>query len=189
MRISKDPEVRKQEIIDTAMKIFAEKGFEAVTMKDIAQEVGVATGLCYHYFQNKQSLYETAVAQYADACSYSFIQVFKQKDLEPEDCMKQLWQIWHCAETDGTYAYAHFFHKEGNEFFHAQLDTAMAKKVCPYLEDYLRALQERGTIHVPDPAAAAKFIINGQMAIINDQNLPLEERYETVCQLILKVLR
>ena len=50
MRISKDPEVRKQEIINTAMGIFSEKGFEAVNMKDIAQAVGVAAGLCYHIF-------------------------------------------------------------------------------------------------------------------------------------------
>lgn len=189
MRISKDPEVRKQEIIDTAMKVFAEKGFEAVTMKDIAQEVGVATGLCYHYFQNKQSLYEAAVSQYADVCSCSFIEIFRQKDLAPEECMHRLWQVWHRAETDGTYAYAHFFHKEGNEFFHAQLDAAMAQKVIPYLEEYLCALQDRDAIHIPDPASAAKFIINGQMSIINDQTLPLEERFEMVRYLILKVLK
>ena len=66
MRISKDPEVRKQEIINTAMGIFSEKGFEAVTMKDIAQAVGVAAGLCYHYFPNKQALYETAIRLVTD---------------------------------------------------------------------------------------------------------------------------
>lgn len=189
MRISKDPEVRKQEIIDTAMEIFAEKGFEAVTMKDIAQAVGVATGLCYHYFQNKQCLYETAVSQYADVCSRKFIEVFKQKNLSPEECMEQLWNIWQQAETDGTYTYARFFHQEGNEFFHAQLDAAMASKVIPYVEDYLKALQARGQIHVPDTSAAAKFIVNGQTAVINDQKLSLEERFQTVRYLIIKVLK
>lgn len=188
MRISKDPEVRRQEIIDTAMMIFSEKGFEAVTMKDIAQAVGVATGLCYHYFQNKQVLYEAAVSQYADTCSHSFIQVFKDTALSMEECMDRLWQVWQQAETDGTYAYAGFFHQEGNEFFHAQLDTAMAKKVMPYVETYLRALQDRGEIQVPDSAAAAKFIVGGQMTIINDQSLSLEERFQAVQQLIIKVL-
>lgn len=47
------------------MKVFAEKGYEVTTMKDIAREMNVASGLCYHYFQNKQMLYETAVTQYA----------------------------------------------------------------------------------------------------------------------------
>ena len=84
--------------------------------------------------------------------------------------------------------YAVFFHKEGNEFFHAQLDTAMARKVSPYVEKYLKALQDRGEIHVSDPSAAAKFIVGGQALIINDQSLPLEERFAAVQQLIRKVL-
>lgn len=188
MRISKDPEVRKQEIIDAAMGIFSEKGFEAVTMKDIAQAVGVATGLCYHYFPNKQVLYETAVNQYAETCSREFIEVFKQTDLTPDACMAQLWQVWQQAETTGAYTYASFFHKEGNEFFHAQLDTAMARKVTPYIENYLRVLQDRGEIPVLDSSAAAKFIVGGQMAIINDQSLSLEARFQIVRQLIIKVL-
>lgn len=188
MRISKDPEVRKQEIINTAMGIFSEKGFEAVTVKDIAQAVGVAAGLCYHYFPNKQALYETAISQYAEVCSRGFIEVFQQTDLPLEACLNQLWQVWQQAETTGAYTYAVFFHKEGNEFFHAQLDTAMARKVSPYVEKYLKALQDRGEIHVSDPSAAAKFIVGGQALIINDQSLPLEERFAAVQQLIRKVL-
>ena len=35
-RISKEPGVRRQEILDTAMSVFMEKGYEAATMRDIA---------------------------------------------------------------------------------------------------------------------------------------------------------
>ena len=47
MRISKEPEARKQEILETAMKLFAEKGYEKTSISDIAKEIGVAQGLCY----------------------------------------------------------------------------------------------------------------------------------------------
>ena len=50
MRVSKAPEVRRQEILETAMKLFTEKGYEATSMRDIAQACGVVAGLCYRYF-------------------------------------------------------------------------------------------------------------------------------------------
>ena len=46
-RITKEPEVRRQEILDTAMKLFYEKGYEKTSITDIAREMGVAPGLCY----------------------------------------------------------------------------------------------------------------------------------------------
>ena len=85
-------------------------------MKDIAQAVGVAAGLCYHYFPNKQALYETAISQYAEVCSRGFIEVFQQTDLPLEACLNQLWQVWQQAETTGAYTYAVFFIKKEMSF-------------------------------------------------------------------------
>ena len=59
MRISKEPEARKQEILETAMKLFAEKGYEKTSISDIAKEIGVAQGLCYRYFPSKDILFQT----------------------------------------------------------------------------------------------------------------------------------
>lgn len=66
MRISKEPEARKQEILETAMKLFAEKGYEKTSISDIAKEIGVAQGLCYRYFPSKDILFQTAVNEYAN---------------------------------------------------------------------------------------------------------------------------
>ena len=49
-RITKAPEERRQEIIDTALKVFYEKGYEKTSISDIAREMDVAQGLCYRYF-------------------------------------------------------------------------------------------------------------------------------------------
>ena len=70
IRVSKPPEERRQEIMDTAMRVFAEKGYEQTTMRDIASAVGVVPGLCYRYFESKQVLFEQAVRQYvSDYCA------------------------------------------------------------------------------------------------------------------------
>ena len=44
MRITKEPEERKQEIFDAALRLFGEKGYEKTTITDIAKEIGVAQG-------------------------------------------------------------------------------------------------------------------------------------------------
>ena len=53
---------RREQILGTALKLFAERGFDATSTRQIAQEVGVAEGLIFHYFPTKASLL-TAILQ------------------------------------------------------------------------------------------------------------------------------
>jgi AcrR family transcriptional regulator len=53
---------RREQILVTALKLFAERGFDATSTRQIAQEVGVAEGLIFHYFPTKASLL-TAILQ------------------------------------------------------------------------------------------------------------------------------
>jgi TetR/AcrR family fatty acid metabolism transcriptional regulator len=50
---------RRRQILGAAVKVFAEKGFHAARVGDIAEEAGVAYGLVYHYFKSKDELLET----------------------------------------------------------------------------------------------------------------------------------
>ncbi len=50
------PEERIEQIIETAAKLFAEKGFDATSIDDIAEACGVAPGLIYHYFDSKSEI-------------------------------------------------------------------------------------------------------------------------------------
>lgn len=61
---SKKPEVRKKELIDVAAALFAEKGYEAVSVRDILDVVGGAPGMFYYYFKSKQDIYIAAMEQY-----------------------------------------------------------------------------------------------------------------------------
>ena len=47
---------RRNQILDAATKVFAEKGFHSTTIKDIAKEAGIADGTIYIYFENKTAL-------------------------------------------------------------------------------------------------------------------------------------
>ena len=54
---------RRGQLIDTARRLFAEKGVENTTIKDIADEAGVAQGLLYHYFRGKDELFWAIIAR------------------------------------------------------------------------------------------------------------------------------
>ncbi len=47
---------RRDQILNAACAVFAEKGYAGASMRDIAREVGVTEGLIYHYFSGKHAL-------------------------------------------------------------------------------------------------------------------------------------
>jgi len=51
-----DHDVRRAELLDSAFELFAERGWNALTMRGIARELGVSTGTLYHYFDGKVAM-------------------------------------------------------------------------------------------------------------------------------------
>jgi AcrR family transcriptional regulator len=47
---------RREQILKTALKLFAAQGFDATSTRQIAKEAGIAEGLIFHYFPTKASL-------------------------------------------------------------------------------------------------------------------------------------
>ncbi len=56
-RKEREKEQRRNEIVDVAEKLFFKKGFDGVSMDDVAKESELAKGTLYLYFKNKESLF------------------------------------------------------------------------------------------------------------------------------------
>lgn len=56
----------RQHILETALRLFTEKGYEETTMRDIAAEADCSIGLAYRYFDKKESLVLELYAQMAE---------------------------------------------------------------------------------------------------------------------------
>ncbi|MBN2443162.1 MAG: TetR/AcrR family transcriptional regulator [Spirochaetales bacterium] len=59
--ISKEAKIRKKELIEAAMELFREKGFEKTSVDDINKKVGVTKGAFYYHFASKEDLLEEVV--------------------------------------------------------------------------------------------------------------------------------
>lgn len=55
-RIIKKAKERKEEILKTAQELFYQKGYEAASIEDIINTIGIAKGTFYHYFKSKEHL-------------------------------------------------------------------------------------------------------------------------------------
>ena len=52
-----NPAERRDQILDAANELFAERGYDEVTIEDIAKRAGVTRGLVHHYFGGRKEVY------------------------------------------------------------------------------------------------------------------------------------
>ena len=70
---------RRQEIIDSAEKVFFSKGFGNTTMDDIASEAELSKGTLYLYFKSKEELFKVFVNRSIAKLHELFVE-FSSKD-------------------------------------------------------------------------------------------------------------
>ncbi|KAB2910399.1 MAG: TetR/AcrR family transcriptional regulator [Hyphomicrobiaceae bacterium] len=56
-----DAGARRKAILEAALAVFAEKGYEAARLDDVAAKAGVAKGTLYLYFRDKEALFESLI--------------------------------------------------------------------------------------------------------------------------------
>lgn len=82
---------RRQQILDAALEIFAEQGFETATNKAIAERAEVNQGLIYFYFASKADVYFATSAYYTEQVKAQLDAVFAQVDeASPADGLTRL---------------------------------------------------------------------------------------------------
>ncbi len=55
------PKARKEEILDVATRLFAERGYEGASMNDVAEQVGMRKASLFYHFATKDALYEAVI--------------------------------------------------------------------------------------------------------------------------------
>jgi TetR/AcrR family transcriptional regulator len=75
---ARDPDLTRDRILQAAHALFVEKGFAAVSMREIAAQSGVTKSLIHHHFGSKEALWELvkerAFAAYAESQEAELLQ-------------------------------------------------------------------------------------------------------------------
>lgn len=190
-RVLKDPEVRKQEILDTAMKLFHEKGYDATSIADIAKAMNVVPGLCYRYFSSKHEIFDMAIKEYAKESCQEAIAIIQDRTKSFKERIETCGLIMLHKEDNSKHH--DFFHNAGNETFHLQLIIEMINYLTPYISKELSVQNNAGEIAVDNPELMTKFILFGEATLllsplVDAQGNPLEEQVKQTQDYICKLL-
>ena len=80
---------RGQEIVDIAARIFNEKGYQATSIQEIAEEVGILKGSLYYYIDTKEDLLFGVIKEAYDA-ALAMVQELEQKEGTPLELIEDL---------------------------------------------------------------------------------------------------
>jgi AcrR family transcriptional regulator len=74
---------KKDQIIDKAIKLFGEKGFDNTTVRELCQEAGINIAMINYYFGSKEKLFEAMVERKAVYMKGKLEELVNNHDLEP----------------------------------------------------------------------------------------------------------
>jgi len=166
MRVVKEPEERKREILDAAEKLFAENGYEAATVNDILDLVKIAKGTFYYYFKSKEDVLDALIdrrisegvekAQEIAASSISPV----QKILAIMMAQKPQNQV----QEDFTSV----LHEKDNAKMHQKSLTQYILRLSPCLGKVVKEGIEAGIFSTPFPNESAEILLSAGLVLFDD---------------------
>ncbi|GBF78529.1 putative TetR family transcriptional regulator, partial [Paenibacillus sp. 598K] len=82
--VEKDKQLRerkKQQLLDSALKVMAIHGFQLTSIQHIAAEAGVSVGTVYHYFASKEEIF-SEVLRSGQARYGAYVRELERMDID-----------------------------------------------------------------------------------------------------------
>lgn len=80
-------EEKREIILQAATRAFAQKGFAAVGIREIAREAGLNSATLYHYFENKEAIYATVLERTFDQL-IAILHDLSLLEMEPQQLLR-----------------------------------------------------------------------------------------------------
>ncbi|WP_019535902.1 TetR/AcrR family transcriptional regulator [Paenibacillus ginsengihumi] len=158
-RISKDPQERKDEILNAAMELFNSKGYEQTSVSDIVRKVGVAQGTFYYYFQSKEEIIHAACERNLASRLEKVKQLVASTERNALEKLTRL--LMDAYPSDQEAAVLDYLHQESNSTLHQKWIVAEITALLPYARQIVRQGVAEGTFRVQQPELAAEFLLVG----------------------------
>ena len=174
MRIVKEADDRKNEILDAAEELFVTKGYDGTSTGDILDKVGIARGTLYYHFKSKEDVLDALI----ERISNSMIQAAKteasNKELSVPDrivsCVLKL-----RPRSDISSEILEQVHKPQNALMHQKMQLTMLNGVIPVMGELVEEGVSQGIFKTRYPLYAAEMLVGYADIVFDDSFVQSEE--------------
>ena len=158
MRIVKTAEERKEEILDVAEQLFAEKGFDNASTNDIINKIGIARGTLYHHFNSKEEILDAIVDRMISRSIAGARAIIKDTSIPLLDRLSGAFLSLNINTGAGVEVLEQI-HKPQNALLHQKTQERLLGEVVPMIAELIEEGNKSGLFNSRYPLEAAEMVI------------------------------
>lgn len=176
MRIVKEADVRKNEILDAAAILFAEKGAEHTSVADIMAAVGIAKGTLYHHFKSKEDIIDALIERQTTHILSMARKVAEDKSIPVKERMLCTILALHVDTNQmENKKMMEQLHKPKNMLIHQKTKRIILKNVPPIMADIIKDGIAQGLFKTLYPLECMEIALCYLDMMLDDDVLELTE--------------
>ncbi|HMK46562.1 MAG TPA: TetR/AcrR family transcriptional regulator [Methanocella sp.] len=158
MRISKDPDVRKRELLRAAEELFRDNSYEKTSVSDIVKKVGVAQGTFYYYFKSKDDVLNAVIDHYIDMYVAGLERLLSNDQIDPMSKIEMVVNdglSMHICDRK----FVEFLHAEENLVTHQRYMMKSFDEVIPIITKIVEQGVTAGIFNVENPKEVVEIMV------------------------------
>jgi len=166
MRIVKEPEERKKEILDAAERLFAARGYGAATVNDILDAVKIAKGTFYYYFKSKEDVLDALI----DRRISEGVEKAQEIIASPLPPAQKILAIMMAQKPQNQVQedFTSVLHEKDNAKMHQKSLTRYVLRLSPCLGKVVSEGIEAGIFSTPFPDESAEILLIAGLVLFDD---------------------
>ncbi len=184
MRVVKEYDERRNEIIQTAINLFIEKGYDACSVNDILKAVGIAKGTFYYYFKSKEDVLDAGVEQLSETVFARVKEISKDKQSSPIDRMVKIMMAIRLNDKSAVILMEEM-HKVNNALLHQKTLVSILNMLTPVFTDIIEEGNKTGIFNCPYPEQCMQILLSSALTLLDDGIFNFDKEKE---QLIFQAL-
>ena len=158
MRVVKEAEERRNEILDAADMLFADKGFDNTSTSDILEKVGIARGTLYYHFKSKEDILDALIKRCQEQIINAAGEIAADKGIPVPRRITGVVRAMSISHESGKEMKKQM-HKPQNALMHQKSQAAVLKGVTPILTEVVQDGIREGLFSTPYPRECMEMLL------------------------------